>query len=105
MFKKMLKHRMLFATVLALVLVALAAGAWYWFGRKAPVAVVYKTPQEMSNIYVRFEMEAYDQIVQNYWQQVTDADMSQLFQLSVQKAANLSTTTLPAPTRAGTAAM
>jgi hypothetical protein len=101
-------------TVLLLVLISIMAGGYYWYSTDhaaAPsVKVTYKTPQEAASVYVRFDMEAYDSIVTNYWQTPSDADMAQLFQQSVQKAASLegfpsASTTLATTTRAGTAAM
>ena len=54
------------------------------------------------NVYVNFDMEAYDSIKQNYWNTVSDAQLSQLFQAAVGKAMGLlemntdgSTTTVP----------
>ena len=67
-------------TILALVLAAALVGGYYWYTthHTAPSskAVTYKTPEEESNVYVRFDMEGYDSIVANYWQTPTDADMS-----------------------------
>ena len=88
-------------------------GGYYWYTKthKAPpAAAVYKTTQEASNQYVRFDMEAYDSIMTNYWQTPTDSQMSQLFLASAQKALSLfgidsASTTLPTQDRAGTAAM
>ena len=101
-------------TILALVLAAALVGGYYWYTthHTAPSskAVTYKTPEEESNVYVRFDMEGYDSIVANYWQTPTDADMSGLFQQSVQKAVALTgypsaSTTVATSTRAGTVAM
>lgn len=36
--------------------------------------------------YVRFEMEAFDSIKENYWQKADDAQLANLFQLSLEKA-------------------
>lgn len=90
-----------------------AAGGYYWYAKTrlaAAPATAYKTPQEASSPYVRFDMQGYDLIVANYWQTPTDADMSQLFLASAQKALSLigassASTTLPTDDRAGTAAM
>lgn len=95
------------------VLLVIAGAGWYGYHLSAARAQVasaaaYKTAAE-SDRYVRFDMEAYDSIVTNYWQQPTDADMAQLFQQSLQKALSLldisATTTLPSQGRAGTAQM
>lgn len=95
----------IFLFIVALVLVA-AGGTYYWWHMAHAVpAVVYQTPQE-ANVYVRFDMEAYDKITANYWQKVADADLAALYQLSLQKAEG--TTTLPVlatKDRTGVAAM
>jgi hypothetical protein len=96
---------LLVAGVVAFALIA--AGAAYWW-RMQPAAVVvaqYKTPEE-ADVYVRFDMDIYDIIMANYWQKAPDADLSNLFQLALQKALN--TQTLPellTKDRAGTAHM
>jgi len=103
------RRRFITLGILALTLAVAALGASFYLrlqGSGGPAALAqYKTPQEAGNIYVRFEMEAYDTIVDNYWQQATDSQMAELFQLSLEKAAASSSVWLPAPTRAGTAAM
>src|SRR5690348_15388076 len=53
-------------------------------------AAVYKTPEE-SDVYVRFVMEGYTTILRNYWQKATDAQLADLFRLSLDKAASTST--------------
>ncbi len=91
--------------LLAVLLIVLGAGgaAYWWFAHpKAPV-VHYQTPEE-SDPYVRFDMEAYDKIVANYWMKPSDENMPELFRLSLAKAAN-TTETLPTNDRAGTAKM
>lgn len=65
----------------------------------------YKTASERDP-YVRFDMEAYDDIATNYWRKSTDTDLANFFALSLQKAANLATVpTLKTHDRAGTALM
>jgi len=96
----------------AAVVVAASFGAYWWHG-KAPAqtaaAATFRTPQEEQSVYVRFDMEAFDAIEAHYWQKVNDADLSQLFQASVTKAAqnqNLSVKiTLASSTRDGAAQM
>ncbi len=81
------------------------AGYYYLETKQADVEVVYKTPHE-ADVYVRFDMEAYDKLQQNFWMKTEDKDLAQLFQLALQKAANATTTpTLVSPDRAGVAAM
>lgn len=68
-------------------------------------AVTYKTPEE-KDIYVRFVMESYDSINENYWAKMKEEDMAKLFQLSLQKVTNQKD--LPAiatTTRAGVSKM
>lgn len=50
-------------------------------------AITYKTPEE-KDIYVRFVMESYDSINENYWAKMKEEDMAKLFQLSLQKVTN-----------------
>ncbi len=52
--------------------------------------VSYKT-QEEKDVYVRFVMEVYDSIKDNYWLKTSDENLSKYFQMSVQKATNQAT--------------
>jgi len=70
-----------------------------------PSIATYGTVAE-KDIYVRFVMEGYEKIKENYWKKVDDAVLSQHFQLSLQKASNLSTLPeLKTKDRDGTASM
>src|SRR5579871_5851227 len=98
----------------ALVVVAGTAGAYWWQGKSTAntaAAANYKTTQEADNVYVRFDMEAYDDIQANYWQQGSDAQFSQLFQSALTKAgqnlsvSSASNATLSTSTRDGVAQM
>lgn len=96
-----LKSKKLWLSVFAILLIA--GGAYYW--QTTGGGEAYKTPEE-KDIYVRFEMEAYDSIKENYWKKLEDADLAQLFQLSLAKAANLpAPPALAAKDRIGTAKM
>ncbi|HVY54970.1 MAG TPA: hypothetical protein VHC46_04355, partial [Thermodesulfobacteriota bacterium] len=65
----------------------------------------YKTPEE-SDPYVRFGMEAYDKIRENYWASTTEEQVADHFQLSLQKALNSPVVPLLATrNRVGTAEM
>jgi C-terminal processing protease CtpA/Prc len=90
------------------IIVALAAGGsfYYWHAQPAAVASAeYKTPEE-ADVYVRYDMEVYDIIASNYWQKAPDADLAGLFQLSLQKVLNASSTpVLNTKDRSGTAQM
>ncbi len=98
--------------MIVLIAVLSAAGGYYWYAKEHPAAKApaYQTAAEASSPYVRFDMEAYDSIVKNYWQTPTDANMAQLFQQSVAKALSLygitdASSTHASDDRAGTAAM
>lgn len=90
----------------ALLFIVLVGVGFYFLRAHYPSSVAkYKTEAE-KNLYVRFDMEAYDLISENYWKLATSSDYAQLFQLSLQKAENLPT--LPAiksQDRAGVADM
>ena len=72
------------------VLVAwlITGGAYYWQNVYDTRNTSFKTPEER-DLYVRFEMEAYDSIKINYWKKLEEAALAQLFQLSLAKAGNL----------------
>ncbi len=95
--------------ILGLIFVVLVGGFFYWNKRRSVpgVAVQYKTAEEEKDIYVRFGMEAYDKITQNYWDKTKDEDLATLFKLSLAKAASVSADSIDLPTkdRAGTAKM
>src|SRR5579859_3890362 len=111
--RTLLRETLFFIVIVLLFAGAAKAASWYVGSRGTPAAaadVQYKTQEETDNIYVRFDMEAYDQIVANYWQQVKDSDLSQLHQLSLQKALTVgglppAAASLPTQDRAGTAKM
>lgn len=95
--------RIVFAAALA---AAVLGGEGYYFHTHQVQATPYQTPQE-ADIYVRFMMEAYDTIEQEYWIRPGDFvkfssfELPQIFQLAVQKEGY--TGTLATSTRAGTA--
>ena len=75
-------HGWYIRTLLIVVVCAIVAGAgWWWHERSAPAtsATTYKTSQEQQNVYVRFDMEAYDDLEANYWQSATDSQLAPLF--------------------------
>ncbi len=45
----------------------------------------FQTPEEQSDIYVRFDMEAFDQINEHYWMATSSYSLSKLFQTSLGK--------------------
>lgn len=88
-----------------LVVIILIIGGVYYFIGPSKSLVTYKTPEE-ADVFVRFDMEAYDSIVQNYWKKMPDADLAKLFQFSLQKATNApALPLLVSQTRAGVATM
>lgn len=95
--------------VLGLICIVLLGGFFYWYKHRSAqtVAIQYKTAEEKKDVYVRFDMEAYDKILQNYWDKTKDEDLALLFKLSLAKAASVSADTISLPTkdRAGTAKM
>ena len=100
----MFSHKII--AILALAVVLAAGGSVYFYAQKHPptevkIVPTYKTAEE-ADAYVRFVMEAYDLIQKNYWQKTSDADLSQHFELSIQKAA-ATTTTSATKDRAGIA--
>lgn len=78
-------------------------GVWYTFSNNN-LSEEYKTPEEADSL-VRFTMEVYDIIQNNFWQKATDADLSELFRLSLMKAANTAHEVLSSNDRAGVATM
>lgn len=101
------KKFLVLASVITVAVVA-GAGGLFWYKHKLPLtaAISYKTSEE-SDVYVRFDMEAYDKIRDNYFEKVKDTDLSELFHQALAKAASVSadTITLPSQDRAGTAKM
>ncbi len=86
-----------------LVLVLAAGGFWYFNGKHLPTSTqAYKTPEE-NDVYVRFGMEAYDSIRQNYWNDPKIYDLATIFKLSLEKAG--AKATLATSTREGVATM
>ncbi len=88
-------------------LVAVAASGYVYtnYIRNTPTTptTAFQTPEE-ANIYVRFDMEAFDKIKANYWNKLSDADLAEHFHLSLQKALGTNTT-LGSTTRAAVAQM
>lgn len=98
------RGRVAFAgTALVLAFVLGAAVHFIFFRAHAPA---YQTPQE-ADPYVRFDMEAFDAITENYWvkpgtfAQFNTPELPQLFALALQKEG--STATLATSTRSATA--
>lgn len=93
-----------------IVVAAAAGGGYYFLGHKGvSVSAQYKTPAE-ADVYVRFDMEAYDQISTNYWikpgsyAQFNLPELPKLFELAAQKVSS-SNVSLASTTRTGVAEM
>lgn len=85
------KSRNILVVLIACLVLIFGAYTYYYHKTSVdtPLAkAVYKTDAE-KNVYVRFDMEAYDIIKKNYWYKMSDENMAQLFQLSLQKAGTL----------------
>jgi hypothetical protein len=93
--------------IISIVIIACAAGGYWVYKSHADVGAIVqsgnKTPEE-ENIYVRFDMEIFDTVMKEYWQKTAEADLAQLFQLSVSKAMNADAP-LASKDRTGTANM
>jgi len=104
------KQLLILTSIIAVMVVAGSSGL-FWYQQKLPklplnAVISYQTPEE-ADIYVRFSMEAYDKIKDNYWDKIKDENLSELFHLALAKTANVSadTITLSSKDRAGTAKM
>lgn len=100
-----LMRRFFIWIIIFLVVLAMSGGGYYWYIHREQ-GVTYKTSEE-SDEFVRFDMEAFDKIQANYWKKAPDADLAELFHLSLAKAASTSPETINLPTkdRTGTAKM
>lgn len=102
-----LRDKKLRVTLGGIIVATLVGGGVYSFFLHTP-PLEYLTPQE-NDLYVRFVMEAYDAIEQNYWIKPGDfvkfntPELPQLFQLSVQKIG--SSAILATSTRSGTSVL
>ncbi|MEI6810617.1 MAG: S41 family peptidase [Candidatus Nomurabacteria bacterium] len=107
-------NRQLMIRLVAVVVTVLLLGIGGYYGYtkyykkdsvKKEANITYKTVQE-KDIYVRFVMETYDSINENYWAKMKEGDMARLFQLSLQKALDLKEVPVIATTsRSGVAEM
>ncbi|OGG71256.1 hypothetical protein A3F27_00115 [Candidatus Kaiserbacteria bacterium RIFCSPHIGHO2_12_FULL_53_13] len=85
------------AFIIAILLIALGGGGYWWYANQTGAGERYKTPEE-ADAYVRFDMEAYDIILANFWKKSSDAELADLFRLSLAKAANINPDALALPT-------
>ena len=94
--------------MLVLLLASGAAGGGYWYlevHKEESVQEYYDTPEEAESVYVRLAMETYDMIMEQYWQEVDDVALSDLYRLSLARALEKPEVTLATTTRSGVAAM
>lgn len=88
---------------IAILVIFVLFGGFQYNKSRTSSKVVYQTPAE-SDPYVRFEMEAYDKITQNYWSAPNQYDLSNFFKLAVEKALGVNVV-LATSTRGATAEM
>ncbi len=90
-----------------IVLAALSMGYAYYAGvvKKGTTQTASAATAIEREPYVLFDMEIYDIIQKHYWQKATDADLSELFRLSLAQARGTGQASLPSPDRMGTEAM
>lgn len=107
-----LRRRVALLAFVAL-LAASGCGAWWYAGASASsqvAAASYQTAAEQSDVYVRFEMEAYDSIAKNFWvkpgqyAQFGVPELPELFHLAVKQQLGADIP-LATSTRDATAAM
>jgi C-terminal processing protease CtpA/Prc len=67
----------------------LVVGAFICLGIYYTAPKVHYQTEAEKDVYVRFDMEAYDTINQNYWKDASSSNLAELFQFSLQKAKNL----------------
>ncbi len=97
------RFKLLIVGILVLLVIGGAAGAYVFFAHAAKASPKYQTPEE-SDAYVRFDMEAYDKILANYWMKPSDLNLPELYRLALSKTAS-TTETLPSSDRTGVAKM
>lgn len=65
-----------------------AAASYFYFSKNQPQNLTASLPQqvqEQKNIYIEFLSEIYDKIKENYWDNITDVQLSNLFNLGTEK--------------------
>ena len=97
------------AATLSISLVIIAAGyggtQWYQQTQTAAASAAFQTQEEAENVYVRFDLEIFDIIMEDYWQVADEAELAELYRRALAKVLNSEDVTLPTPDRAGVAAM
>lgn len=109
-FFKRLPKKFSFVVGIIVIFAILTGGVFFlvnYKNRTEGSQIFYASKEEKKDIYVRFSMEAYDSILVNFWEKMSDAELSQLYRMSLAKAKGVSVDTVVLPTndRAGTASM
>lgn len=97
-----------YALVLVVAGAAAFGGYYYWNSQvsaQEEKSVTYKTPEEARDVYVRFQMEAFDKIQQTYWQKANDSEFATHFEAALQKASGDTSYKLASTTRSGFAVL
>lgn len=94
------RKKLIFAGAGFLAFVLVISGGFYFRGKYSENGEI----KSQADVFVRFEMEAYDKIIRNYWMRVPESDLASLFELAIEKAAS-TTAELKEKDRAGTAEM
>lgn len=99
------RAKLVYAVAALFVACTVAGTSWFGYsqGVKGQVAAAYRTQQEADNVYVRFDMEAFDTISAQYWKTVQASDLAELYRLSLAKVVGADVT-LPSQDRIGVAA-
>ena len=90
---------------LFIALVLLVSGVAVGVSESNSATGGYKTVEEKNSVYVRFDMEIFDKIVENYWQAMDEAGLGELYRLAHARAASTTEMILETPDRAGVAQM
>lgn len=66
---------------LIIIVIALIGGGWWYKNNQQNIEVVSNNQDK----YIEFANEIYDKIKENYWEKITDQELSGTFQLGVEK--------------------
>jgi hypothetical protein len=90
--------------ILIFLIIILGIGSFWYFGGAKYLSFTQSNKTTKEDVYVKFAMEAYDLIKQNYWNEPTKYDLATIFKLSLEKASN-ENALLATSTREGVSAM
>ena len=94
----MFTKKILFFPFLVLIIAGIVG--WFVFGKNDSL---YETKYERESVQVRFDMEIFDKILENYWQKIEEADLAELFRFSLAKVASSTEVVLSSNDRGGIA--